>query len=282
MNWGCWGSKLSTAELLGRIDLCVELGITTFDHADIYGHYTTEAELGQALHHRSHLRTKMQHITKCGIRLVTPNRPDYQIRSYDTSAQHILASAERSLINLKTDYLDVLLIHRPDPLLDPDEIAEAFTQLKAAGKVLHFGVSNFTPSQCSLLHHYFPLLTNQVEVSILHLDPFLDGSLDHCRLLQLIPTAWGPLGSGKLFSPEHRNDRTERILAVANLLGERYQLSSDQILLSWLHTHPGGIIPVLGTANPDRLQQAWSSRDTRLTREEWYMLWRASTGKEVP
>jgi predicted oxidoreductase len=264
------------------IEYCIDQQVTTFDHADIYGHYTTEEEFGNALAKAPHLREKMQLITKCGIRLVTPNRPSFRIRSYDTSKEYILQAAERSLQNLKTDRIDLLLIHRPDPLMDPDEIAEAFHQLQQDGKVLHFGVSNFNPSQASLIRDRFPIVNNQMEISILHLDPFTNGSLHHCMQHHILPTAWGPLGSGKLFDEELADERTQRIRAVATILGDKYSLTTDQTLLAWLTTHPAGIIPVLGTSRKERILAAKNAVSVHLDREEWFMLWRASTGEEVP
>lgn len=282
MNWGAWGAKFSTTDYLNMIEFCLDEQVSTFDHADIYGHYTTEEEFGKALASAPHLRKKMQLITKCGIRLVTPNRPSFRIRSYDTSKEYIVQAAERSLKNLHTDHIDLLLIHRPDPLMDPDEIAEAFHVLQQDGKVLHFGVSNFTPSQTSLIRDRFPIVNNQMEISILHLDPFTNGSLNHCMQHHLLPTAWGPLGSGRLFNEEHANERTKRILAVTEILGEKYSLRPDQVLLTWLMTHPAGIVPILGTTSKERIRAAKESASFRLEREEWFMLWRASTGEEVP
>src|SRR5277367_916867 len=187
MKWGAWGSKFSTEQYLKLIEECIERKITTFDHADIYGHYTTEEEFGNALKLMPHLRSQMQIMSKCGIKLVSPNKPENVIKSYDTSKNYILTSAENSLKNLQTDYLDVLLIHRPDPLMNPNEIAEAFFQLQKSGKVLHFGVSNFTTSQVELIASYFPIVINQIEISILNLLPFIDGTLDQCINKKILP-----------------------------------------------------------------------------------------------
>lgn len=282
MRWGQWGNKFDTGAYLNMITACLEAGVTSFDHADIYGHYTTEAEFGVALAEQPRLRSQLQLITKCGIRMVTPNRPEHRIKSYDTSKQHIISSAEQSLINLRTDYLDVLLLHRPDPLMHPQEVAEAFEQLKKSGKVLHFGVSNFSASQADLLLQFFPLITNQMELSILHLDPFLNGQLDQSLRHGIRPMAWSPLGGGQLFNEENTQEQQLRILAVARFLAEKYQRQPEQILLSWLMTHPAGIIPVLGTAQAKRIREAQQAADLKLSREEWFMLWRASTGHEVP
>lgn len=281
MKWGAWGSKFSTDQYLKIIEECISLGVTTFDHADIYGHYTTEADFGKALRLKPELRDQMQLISKCGICMVTPNRPQHKIKHYDTSREHILRSVENSLINLHTEYLDILLIHRPDPLMDPDEIAEAFAQLQQQGKVNHFGVSNFTPSQTELILSRFPLITNQIELSVLHLEPFLDGTLDQCINKNIIPMAWSPLGGGNLFA-KLEDERNQRIVAVASMLADKYDAGPDQILLSWLLQHPSEVIPVLGTSRIERVQAALEATNISMTREEWFMLWRASIGREIP
>jgi predicted oxidoreductase len=280
MKWGQWGNKFSTAEYLQMIEECIAAGVTTFDHADIYGHYTTEEEFGKALMQQPALRQQMQLVTKCGIKMVSPNRPSHLIKSYDTSAQHIITSAEISLKNLHADFIDVFLIHRPDPLMHPDEIAEAFTQLKKQGKVLHFGVSNFKPLQTEMILSRFPIITNQVEISVLQLKPFVNGILDHCITKKLIPMAWSPLGGKNIFS-DLEDDRIRRVVAAAKILSEKYDALPDQILLSWLMMHPAGILPVLGTAKIERIKNAVASANIKMSREEWFMLWRASTGEEV-
>ena len=281
MKWGHWGARFNTHQYLEMIETCLENNITTFDHADIYGHYTTEEEFGKALREKPALREQIQIISKCGIRMTTPNRPSYKIKSYDTSRDHIINSVNNSLINFNTDYLDILLIHRPDPLMDPHEVAEAFTSLKKDGKVIAFGVSNFNQDEMELLHSIFPLAYNQLEISVLELQPFLDGSLHHCMLKSITPMAWSPLGGGNIFI-EQNNERYKRIVAVATLLAEKYHALPEQILLAWLFMHPSGIIPVLGTSKAARINIAMKATAVTLEREEWYMIWRASTGKEVP
>lgn len=277
MKWGVWGAKFNTQQYGEIIAAALDAGVTSFDHADIYGHYTTEAEFGKAL--APSLRHQMQLITKCGIKMVTPNRPQHTIKHYDTSKQHILQSVETSLKNLNTDYIDVLLLHRPTPLLHPDEVAETFTQLHQQGKVRAFGVSNFTASQMMVLHQRYPLAYNQLELSVTHLAPFIDGTLDYCLANNIRPMAWAPLGGGNIFLAE--NDQHLRITAVADILAEKYQVGADQILLAWLLHHPAGILPVLGTTKAARIQAAMDARTIHLSHEEWFMLWRASTGAEV-
>ncbi len=282
MKWGVWGRKLSSQQMLLLIEESLDAGITTFDHADIYGHYTTEAEFGQAIKSHPRLRQRMQIVTKCGIRLVTPNRPWHRIKSYDTGAAHIRHSVEQSLSNLRTDYIDLLLIHRPDPLMDADEVAGVFEALRQEGKVRHFGASNFTPSQFELLHSRIPLVTNQVKASAMHLDPFLDGTFDQCARLRLRPMAWSPLG-GEHFFTAPEDPKVSRLRAACEAVaGAREGVSSDQVMLAFLLRHPSGIVPVIGTANADRVRSAAAALDIKLEREEWFSIWSASTGEEVP
>lgn len=281
MKWGAWGWKLKKRAILRLIEESVEKSVTTFDHADIYGDYTTEEIFGKALKLQPSLRKKLEIITKCGIQMVTPNRPKNSMKSYDTSKEHIIWSAENSLKNLQTDYIDLFLIHRPSPLMNPDEIAEAFSQLKQSGKVLHVGVSNFTPSQFEMLHSRVELVTNQVEASVLHFSPFLDGTFDQLITKRISPMAWSPLGGGNLFTKQGEI-RIQRIRKVAQSICDRCGgVGLDQIYLAWLLKHPVSILPVLGTARIDRVESAINALNVDLTNEEWFRLWEASTGKEV-
>jgi predicted oxidoreductase len=280
MKWGQWGAKFPTAAYLDMIHSCLDEGVTTFDHADIYGHYTTEEEFGQALALEPGLRERMQLITKCGIRMVTPHRPSHQIKSYDTSAEHIRASVDRSLKNLRTDRIDLLLIHRPDPLMDPVEIAEVVRLLKQEGKVLHFGVSNFTPSQVMLQHRHLSVEYHQFEVSVSHRLAFTDGTLDLCQVEGIRPQSWSPLGGGKL-TADAEDESSRKIVAAAEILGRKHGIAFDQVLLAWLMQHPAGITPVLGTTKIERVRKAMQALEVRMEREEWFMLLRAATGHEV-
>ncbi len=287
MRLGQWGAKMSTDEMQNFIEACIDLGINDFDHADIYGHYSTEGEFGAVLKKDPTLRKKIQITTKCGIKLVSENRPDHKIKSYNCSGKHIMASVDQSLEQLHTDYIDILLIHRPDILMNPAEIAATFARLYRQGKVKYFGVSNFTPSQFELIQPYFPLITNQVEASILHRTPFLDGTFDQCMRHKIRPTCWSPLGGGKLFkepekdTPEAFIEQQKRIKTVTETLCEKYNASADQILLAWLLKHPARLLPVLGTSKIERIESALEASDIDLTHEEWYELWQASTGEEV-
>ncbi len=278
MRWGKWGANFDTAAYRAMIEQCISMDIHSFDHADIYGDYTTEAEFGEALKEDKTLRSRIKLITKCGIQMVTENRPLHNIKSYNTGKKHILQSAEQSLQHFGTDYLDVLLIHRPDPLMDPEEIAEAVQLLQQQGKVLEFGVSNFLPHQVNMLKQYVPISYNQVEVSVIHLSPFTNGILDNCIEHKIRPMAWAPLGGGLLTDDLHPHFRS--ITHTAAVLAEKYATGMNEILLAFLHRHPSEIITVIGTTKPERLEQAKKASAIRLTREDWFLLLKAANGED--
>jgi predicted oxidoreductase len=279
MRWGKWGADFTTTEYRIIIDECLQNNITSFDHADIYGDYTTEADFGNALKEVPLLRQQLQLITKCGIQITASQRPHHEIKSYNTTKDYIIASTEQSLKNFHTDYIDVMLIHRPDPLLNPEEVAEAITALQQQGKILHFGVSNFLPHQVDLLKKFIPVECNQLEVSIVHLPPFVNGMLDHCLQYNIIPMAWAPLGGGILNDDVHPRYRS--IIAAASDLAEKYVTGINQILIAFLLAHPSRIIPVVGTTKIERLSQANEAANIILEREDWFKLYTASRGEEV-
>jgi len=278
MRWGVWGENFTTSQYEQIINQCLEIGLDIFDHADIYGHYTTEADFGNALKGNTSLRSKIKIITKCGINMLTPNRPHHAIKSYDTSVVHITKSVEQSLQNFHTDYIDTLLIHRPDILIDVAEVAATITALKKAGKIKTFGVSNFTTSQVALLHKYIPVEHHQVEISVTNLNAFDNGVLDQCQLENIEAQSWSPMGNG-IFT-EHTEQHT-RILAEADSLAKTYECSVNQILLAFLYAHPSQIVPVIGTTKFERILEAKKAMEIELTREDFYKLWSASTSKEV-
>jgi predicted oxidoreductase len=273
-----WG--FDVAQRVRWIEQCLDLGITTFDHADIYGGYTVEALFGEALDAAPGLRGRMQIVTKCGIKLVSPRRPEHAIKSYDTSRAHVTASVDASLRALRTDCIDLLLIHRPDALMDPGELADTFSLLHAAGKVLHFGVSNHTPSQLALLHRRHRLVTHQVELSPLQLAALGDGTLDQCVELGLRPMIWSPLGGGRLFTAA--DDPAQRVRAVLEDLASRRGVGVATMAYAWILRHPSRPLPITGSRRIDALHEAVAALDVALTAEEWYRVWQASTGHEVP
>lgn len=278
MNWGVWDKNLNTNEFTHLINLFIENGITTFDHADIYGGYTTEASFGKALSESKIDRKKIQLITKCGIQYVSENRPNNSIKHYEYSKDYIIWSAENSLKNLKTDYLDVFLLHRPSPLMQADEIAEAVSKLKADGKILSFGVSNFTSSQTELLRQKTEISFNQVQFSATHHEAMLDGSFDYMQIHNIKPMAWNPLGT--VF--RENTDQTFRLRQLLAKLVEKYRIGSDIILLAWIMQHPAGISPVAGTVNSGRIQQLMKAKSLVLDKQDWFAIWTESMGNRVP
>lgn len=281
--WRLNSWELTADQLLDFIKHSLELGITTFDHADIYGGYTCEEIFGNALSGQSSLRSKIQIVTKCGIKLVSERRPQHHIKTYDTGEKHIIHSVENSLKALQTDFLDVLLIHRPDPLMNADETAEAFRMLRDSGKVLNFGVSNFLPYQFDLLQSRldFPLITNQIEASVLCLDAFSNGVLEQCQQYRIQPMAWSPLAGGRLFNSD--DPKTERVrMVLNNVATELGNYSLDQVALAWLLNHPARIVPVLGSGSSDRIRAAAKALHIRLNKEQWYAIWTASNGTDLP
>ncbi len=281
MRLGKWGAHFNTTQYQSFIEQCLELGISTFDHADIYGDYTTEEEFGNALQHLSSQRKDIQIITKCGIQRVCKQRASHRIKSYDSTKEHIIASVEQSLKALKTDYIDVLLLHRPDYLMDPHEVGEAIQILNEQDKIIDFGVSNFNVHQFDLLNPKVALCTNQIEVSINQLDAFDNGTLDQCHKYRLPVMAWSPLGGGGIFS-ENPSAQNERILKTARPMMEKYNCSLDQLLLAWLMKHPTYIIPVVGTRKIERLKSAMAATKINISHEDWYDLFQASSGQIIP
>ena len=279
MRLGKWGVNMSTSELEDFIDQCVEFGLTDFDHADIYGHYMEEANFGKVLKRRKDLISKIEITTKCGIKMVSENRPYHSIKSYDSTKKHILKSVENSLKSFGVDQIKLLLLHRPDYLMNPEEVASAFEELKKAGKVSYFGVSNFRPSQVSLLSKYITLVNHQVEMSLMHKGVLEDGTLDQCLQDNIRPTAWSPLGGGEVFSSI--NSQIQYIQKVAWEIGEKHHISFDQVLFAWLAKHPSGIVPVTGTSKITRIKSAATAMSVQLSCEEWYQLLEASRGHEV-
>ena len=277
MTWGVWGKNLNTSAMTALMHSYLEAGITSFDHADIYGGYTTEAAFGAAFHESGIDRAGIQLISKCGIQYQSENRNN-TIKHYDYSKKYIIWSAEQSLKNLQTDYLDLLLLHRPSPLMQPDEIAEAITKLKSEGKILDFGVSNFTPLQTDLIETKTKVNYNQIQFSATQLDAMTDGSLDHMQLRGIRPMAWNPLGS--VFRSD--DEKSVRVKTTALELALKYDIPVDVLLLVWILQHPSGILPVCGTTDPTRIAQLMLATKTTLALEDWFAIWAASIGTKVP
>ncbi|MCV2403742.1 aldo/keto reductase [Marinomonas sp. C2222] len=283
--YGVWrladAADVSTKHVREKIDLCLEQGITSFDHADIYGDYECERLFGQALAVDPSLRSKMQLISKCDIGLLSDKFPARRVKLYDTSAAYVNASVEKSLENLSTDYLDLLLIHRPDPFMDAAETGAALDALIDSGKVRAVGVSNFEVWDWRLLQANMrhPLVVNQVEMSLLQRDTFTNGNLSAMQLDSLTPMAWSPLAGGALFAD---TPETRRLAPLFKRLAEEQGASSDHVALAWLLAHPANILPVVGTNNVQRMKDLSKVLDISIDRETWFELWTAAAGQEVP
>ncbi|OIV43513.1 aldo/keto reductase [Flavobacterium johnsoniae] len=276
MNWGVWDKNLTPKEMENLIQICIENKITTFDHADIYGDYTTEADFGKAFKASKISREKLQLITKCGIQLVTESRNN-KIKHYDYSKDYIIWSVEESLKKLKTDYVDVFLLHRPSPLMQADEIAEAVEKLKADGKILDFGLSNFTSSQTELIRQKTEVSYNQVQFSATHYEPMIDGSLDYMQTNGIRPLSWNPLGT--VFREDTK--KTRRLKKLFSTLLEKYHLGADTLLLSWILKHPANVIPIAGTVNVARIQSLAKAVELEMDKEDWFAIWTESMGDDV-
>lgn len=276
MNWGVWDKKLNIQEMIHLINICIENKITTFDHADIYGGYTTEEQFGKAFNESKISREKLQLISKCGIQL--EGSRTNKIKHYDYSKEYIVWSVENSLKNLHTDYLDVLLLHRPSPLMVTDEIAEAVERLKSDGKIIDFGLSNFTTSQTELIKSKTEVSYNQIQFSATHYEAMLDGSLDYMQTHDISPMSWNPLGM--VFREDI--EQTRRLKKLLVQLVEKYGVGSDTILLSWILKHPSKVIPVAGTVNIARIQALMKAVELNLDQQDWFAIWTESMGNKVP
>ncbi|NVD05934.1 oxidoreductase [Vibrio sp. JPW-9-11-11] len=257
----------------------LEMGITTVDHAPVYGPDSAcERMFGEVLALDSSLRDQIEIVSKCGI--YRGEHP--QVNHYNSGKEAIVKSVDESLSRLQTDHLDVLLLHRPDLLMDADEAADAFTQLKAAGKVKHFGVSNFTPSQFELLQSRWaePLVTNQVEINPVNLQVTEDGTLDQLQRLRIAPMAWSCLAGGRIFS-----DNSEQMLRLRQTLEQVKEeigaSSIDQVIFAWVLRLPAKPVPIVGSGNIERVRTAVGALELSLSQEQWYRIWVASKGHGV-
>ena len=276
MTWGIWGKNYNTNQMIELLNCCLESNITTFDHADIYGSYTTEAGFGKAFSESQIKREKIQLISKCGIEH-TEGRNN-KIKHYNYSKNYLIWSVENSLKNLQTDYLDLLLLHKPSPLMQADEIAEAIGKLKKEGKIKAFGVSNFSPMQTELINQKTKVEYNQIQFSATHLEPMLDGSLNYMQLHNIKPMSWNPLGS--IF--KENNEKTIRLHTLLDQLEIKYNVTKDVLLLSWIMKHPSGVLPVIGTTNSERIKNSTKAISTTLELEDWFAIWTESIGHKVP
>jgi len=283
--YGMWrlgdDKDTSAAHVQAKIEACLEQGITSFDQADIYGDYASETILGNALKSAPDLRQRMEIVTKCDIMLLSDKYPQRQVKHYDTSAQHINASVENALTNMGIEHIDLLLLHRPDPLMDHNETGAALDALVSSGRVRGIGVSNFKPSDWALLSSAMsaPLLTNQIEISLLHNAPLSDGTVADMQRLGVHPMAWSPLAGGALFNNSDAN--TVALHKVLDGIANDQGVDITAVAVAWLLKHPAGIMPVMGTNNLDRIKSLASATQVELSREQWFTLYEAANGHEV-
>ncbi|NJN50164.1 MAG: aldo/keto reductase [Polaribacter sp.] len=276
MSWGKWGKEFDTKQQIDLLNFCVENGFTTFDHADIYGDYTTETRFGEAFIKSGIDRKSIQLISKCGIQYVGETRNNH-VKHYNYSKDYMIWSVHQSLQNLQTDYLDVFLLHRPSALMHPDEIAEAIHQLKKEDKILHFGVSNFTPSQVDLINSRIEIETNQIEFSLTQHSAIHSGSLDQMLMKGILPMSWSPLGN--YFKAD--NEQNKRIKNVLEKHCNKYQVDEDVLLLAWILKHPSKVAPVIGTTNKERILASKKALTIDLELQDWFELLVASQGHKV-
>ncbi len=280
--YGMWrigdDTDTSAKHVQAKIEACLAQGITTLDQADIYGGYTAEAILGEAFKASPSLRDKVEIVTKCGIVAPAGRHSAARVKHYDTSAEHINASVEASLRDMATDHIDLLLIHRPDPMMDPDETGAALDELVASGMVRSVGVSNFRPWDFSLLqtHMENELVTNQIELSLAETSPFTNGDLAYLQERNLAVMAWSPLGGGALMTAGG---------ALADAMGKIAQdqgVDSAAVAVAWLLRHPAKILPVLGTNNLQRIATISQASKVVMDRQTWFELYTLAKGHEVP
>lgn len=278
--WRLLDWKLTTDELIQYLEECLDLGITTMDHADIYGNYTVEEKFGEALKKRPDLRNKMQIVTKCGI--VYPS-DTARVKYYDYRREHIKGQVEKSLNYMGIDHIDTLLLHRPSPFMDPEEISQAFEELKQEGKVRTFGVSNFLPNEFRLLKSYLtvPLITNQIELSPLHMGNMENGVINLCMEERIHPMLWSPLAGGQIFTGQGQAE--QRLREVLEMIREEIGADDiDEAVFAWLFSHPAGFLPITGSGEIELASRPVKALKYRLTPEQWFMVWTAVKGHKVP
>lgn len=285
LAYGVWrlseAADTSAPAIVARIQACLDQGITTFDHADIYGGYSCEALFGAALRAQPGLKARMEIVTKCDIMLLSDQRPDNRVKHYDTSSAHVQASVERSLQNIGVDAIDLLLIHRPDPLMDHHALGACLDGLIQSGKVRAAGVSNFMPWDLDLLQSAMKnrLLTNQIEIGLMQTRGFVDGQIAHAQRLGLPVMAWSPLGGGRLFGQEAA---ALRLRPALQRIAAAQGVDETAVAIAWLLHHPARIIPVLGTNDMQRIARMQDALRVTLDRQTWFELYSLANGVEVP
>jgi predicted oxidoreductase len=268
--------------LLKKIEICIDKGLTSFDHADIYGNYSCEEVFGNAIKLKPEIKSKIQIITKADIMLLSSSQPNTHVKHYDTSRDHLFQSVDSSLKKLQVEKIDLFLLHRPDPLMNASEVAETLDQLVESGKVLNIGVSNFTCSQFSMLNSKLKnkLVTNQIEFSIGELKALYDGTLDQAQEVNFKPMAWSPTNGGKIFTST--DEKYIRIRRKLSELHRKYNSSIEALCFAFILAHPSQMIPIIGSNDMDRILSILKSIEIKLERQDWFDILTISENKEVP
>lgn len=283
--YGMWrlgdDADTSPAHVQAKLEACLAQGITTMDQADIYGGYSAEGLLGAALRQAPGLRDRIEIVTKCGIVAPAGRHAGARVKHYDTSPEHIRASVDASLSAMATDRIDLLLIHRPDPFMDHHATGSTLDALVASGKVGALGVSNFRPWDLELLQSAMstPLVTNQIELSLLARDAFTNGDLADLQRRGMAPMAWSPLAGGQLFGD---SPAALRLRPALEQMAADAGVASDAVAVAWLLAHPARILPVLGTNSLTRIARIADALRVQMTRQDWFELWTLAAGQEVP
>jgi predicted oxidoreductase len=281
--YGMWrlgdDADTSPGHVQAKVEACLEQGITTMDQADIYGDYGAEAILGAAFRESTGLRDKVELITKFDIAAPVGRNAGKRLKHYDTSAAYMREAVETSLRDMATDHVDLLLVHRPDPLMDHEETGRALDEMVASGKARAVGVSNFRPWDWQLLQSAMstPLVTNQIEMSVMHLDPFTNGDLAFHQQHGHPVMAWSPLAGGRLFGAEGAAVRE-----VLTRIGREQDADASAVAVAFLLRHPAKILPVMGTNSLERIRGLSAAMRVTLSREDWFEIYTASLGHEVP
>ncbi|WCL50925.1 aldo/keto reductase [Leptospira sp. GIMC2001] len=299
--WRIIDAKLTKQEILQIVETCLELGIDWFDHADIYGNYECEQIFGEAISNNTSLKKKISIVTKSDICLISDKYPERKVKYYDTSAKHLSTSVENSLKKIGVEKIDIFLIHRPDPLMDPEKTGKCLDDLIHSGKIQFAGVSNFTPSQFKLLQSNMsnPLVTNQIEINPMRIEPFINGDLDFLMEKKISPMAWSPMAGGNLVrdltnSSKQNTDSVQNnslnkssanipnLNDILHTIARETEQTVPQTIIAWLLNHPSKIIPVIGTTKKDRILELAESMSIQMKQENWFRIYESALGTEVP
>lgn len=278
--WRLKAWKMTAEELLTFVHQCIDLGVTSFDTAEIYGNYEAEAMFGEALKLEPSLRSKIEIITKTGINMKSDKRP-YAMGHYDTTYDKVVASCKKSIDLMHCEYLDVFLIHREDPLINHKEVAQALKDLKAMGLIKAYGVSNFDPFKFDALHKATggQLVTNQIEVSPLCFEHFNNGNMDYLQSVNVAPMIWSPLAGGQIFTGS--DERSVNVRRVLSELSKDYRVETDILAYAWLLKHPVKMMPICGSGKIERVRSAVQALDVKLKHEDWFKIYVASKDQEL-